>query len=165
LWLLVFIAGSLTERFVMSLRNSPWANGGTAAAALLALASMGGVEMPREIGSTGPGINLRRGWVVGRDNGKDSRKEQPRNAECACGSGRKAKKCCKVQPAKPPEAPQSDLLYQSNAEWNLQGKVTVSTDRHNTQEQAEAVCAGLEREGLGGQGIDFPVRTWVSPVS
>ena len=33
------------------------------------------------------------GHVCGWDNGK-GRKKQPRNAQCLCGSGRKAKHCC-----------------------------------------------------------------------
>ena len=36
------------------------------------------------------------GVCVGRDNGKDPRVEQPRNQPCKCGSGKKAKKCCKT---------------------------------------------------------------------
>lgn len=57
--------------------------------------------------------------------------------------------------------------YQSNAEWppgvcsSMYGD-NISTDQHRAFEEAEAVCRGLEREGFGGQGKHFPVRTWVS---
>ncbi len=34
------------------------------------------------------------GHICGWDNGKPSRKIQPRNAKCVCGSGKKAKHCC-----------------------------------------------------------------------
>ena len=39
----------------------------------------------------------------------------------------------------------------------------VTTDGHDTKEQAEGVCRLLEREGLGGERCHFPVRTWVEP--
>lgn len=51
--------------------------------------------------------------------------------------------------------------FVSNAEWP-NGEVT--TDRHGTREQAQAVCDGLERMGYGGDGLVFPVRTWVEEV-
>lgn len=38
-----------------------------------------------------------------------------------------------------------------------------SMDEHETEEQARAVCLMLERDGLGGDGIDFPLATWVLP--
>lgn len=37
-----------------------------------------------------------RGHVVGSDNGFDRDKKLPRNKPCLCGSGEKAKKCCKI---------------------------------------------------------------------
>lgn len=37
-----------------------------------------------------------RGHICGRDNGKDPKKPQKRNAPCSCGSGKKAKKCCVI---------------------------------------------------------------------
>lgn len=40
----------------------------------------------------------------------------------------------------------------------------VSTDRHTTQEQAQAVCDAIEREGLGGEGIIFPLSTKVVEI-
>jgi hypothetical protein len=39
----------------------------------------------------------------------------------------------------------------------------TTTDLHDTMEQAEAVCRMLEREGLGGERIHFPLKTWVEP--
>lgn len=39
-----------------------------------------------------------------------------------------------------------------------------SDDTHDTKEAAEAVCRLLERRGFGGDGIHFPVRTWVEEV-
>ena len=37
----------------------------------------------------------------------------------------------------------------------------VSKDGHDTYEAAEAVCAMLQKEGFGGEGKQFSVRTWV----
>lgn len=36
-----------------------------------------------------------------------------------------------------------------------------TTDTHLTEAAAKAVCRMLERDGLGGEGKVFPVRTWV----
>lgn len=36
------------------------------------------------------------GICVGRDSGRDPHAEQPRNQPCKCGSGKKAKKCCRT---------------------------------------------------------------------
>lgn len=57
--------------------------------------------------------------------------------------------------------------WQSNAEWDpVHGfPNNTTTDTHDTQEQADAVCRGLKREGLGGERIHFPVRTWSSPIT
>ena len=40
----------------------------------------------------------------------------------------------------------------------------TTTDRHDTKEQAEGVCHLLRRNGLGGERIHFPVRTWTEPI-
>ncbi len=60
--------------------------------------------------------------------------------------------------------------WRSRALWP-EGHVTnrfdgdnTTADRHETREQAEAICARLQREGLGGERIHFPVRTWVEPI-
>jgi hypothetical protein len=37
----------------------------------------------------------------------------------------------------------------------------TTSDEHDTREQAQAVCDMLEREGFGGEGKMFPVKTWV----
>ena len=36
-----------------------------------------------------------------------------------------------------------------------------STDRHLNKEEAESVCRGLERDGLGGNKKVFPIKTEV----
>lgn len=60
--------------------------------------------------------------------------------------------------------------WRSRAEWPA-GHVSnqfegdnSTCDRHDTREQAEGVCALLRREGLGGERIHFPLRTWVEPI-
>ena len=60
-----------------------------------------------------------------------------------------------------------EMVWQSNAEWDHKHgfRNNVTTDTHQTKEQAEAVCRGLKREGLGGERIHFPVRTWVSETA
>lgn len=40
----------------------------------------------------------------------------------------------------------------------------VTTDNHDSKEAADVVCRMLEREGFGGDGQTFPVRTWSEPV-
>lgn len=62
--------------------------------------------------------------------------------------------------------------HQSNALWPDDVRLggydgvygNISTDTHQTREQAEAVCAALERDGLGGDRKRFPLRTWVSGI-
>jgi hypothetical protein len=39
-----------------------------------------------------------------------------------------------------------------------------SSDEHDTFDQAEAVCDMLNRDGFGGEGKIFPLRTYVEPV-
>jgi hypothetical protein len=39
-----------------------------------------------------------------------------------------------------------------------------SDDFHDSREAAEAVCRGLKRRGLGGEGKIFPVSTRVEEV-
>ena len=58
------------------------------------------------------------------------------------------------------------MKWQSNAEWDPKHGFpdNITTDQHNTEGQADAVCRRLQREGLGGERIHFPVRTWVSEV-
>ena len=64
-----------------------------------------------------------------------------------------------------------DIPFRSCAEWP-QGTMNgynneVSTDDHygpDPHGMAVAVCAGLEREGFGGQGKIFPLKTWIEPL-
>jgi hypothetical protein len=58
------------------------------------------------------------------------------------------------------------MSFTSNAKWphlvygGIDGK-GITTDYHDTRGQAEAVCRTLERDGFGGQCVDFPIQTWV----
>ena len=59
-------------------------------------------------------------------------------------------------------------MWTSHAQWPLETYKGmygdgISTDTHQTQAQAEAVCAALRREGFGGEGKSFPLKTWVTP--
>jgi len=40
----------------------------------------------------------------------------------------------------------------------------LTTDTHDTREQADAVCQMLKRDGLGGEGRIFPEETWIEEV-
>lgn len=53
--------------------------------------------------------------------------------------------------------------FTSNAQWpeGLLSGSDFSADSHETLEQAQAVCDMLRRDGLGGEHIHFPVKTWV----
>jgi hypothetical protein len=57
-------------------------------------------------------------------------------------------------------------LFRSCAEWDPQHRFqnNTTTDDHATREQADVVCARLRREGLGGERIHFPKRTWVEAI-
>ena len=59
--------------------------------------------------------------------------------------------------------------WTSNAQWpegsfkrTCSGQ--KSTDFHLTEAAAKAVCNMLERDGLGGEGEIFPLRTWVAKI-
>ena len=59
------------------------------------------------------------------------------------------------------------MEYQSNAEWpegvyKDSFGINVSSDTHSTRDTAVSVCKRLEKEGFGGEGKHFPIRTWVS---
>jgi hypothetical protein len=58
------------------------------------------------------------------------------------------------------------MRWKSFAEWEaVHGFPDNKTfDTHESKEAAEDVCRGLRREGLGGERIHFPVRTWIEPV-
>jgi len=56
------------------------------------------------------------------------------------------------------------MKYLSCAKWppgHTYYRNDTTTDLHDTREQAEAVCKKLEKEGLGGERIHFPLKTWV----
>lgn len=55
------------------------------------------------------------------------------------------------------------MAWKSCAEWEPQHGFpdNTTTDTHDSREAAEAVCRGLQRQGLGGERIHFPVRVWV----
>jgi len=40
-----------------------------------------------------------------------------------------------------------------------------SEDTHETKAQADAVCAALRRDGFGGDGKFFPIRTWTEEIN
>lgn len=58
--------------------------------------------------------------------------------------------------------------WTSNAEWpdsiRLGCTTNASKDYHDSKEFAEAICRRLEREGFGGGGTIFPIRTWVEEI-
>ena len=71
------------------------------AATVAVLGAVGGMDdMTTALGidTSQPALNLYRGRICGRDNGKPAVRTQPRNSPCVCGSGKKAKKCCVVFP-------------------------------------------------------------------
>jgi hypothetical protein len=56
--------------------------------------------------------------------------------------------------------------WRSIAEWDkCHGFYNnMTTDEHETKEQAEAVCKMLERDGLGCERIWFPIKTRVEEI-
>ena len=63
----------------------------------------------------------------------------------------------------------SPLGFRSCAEWPpghiyFAERPNTTTDRHDTREQAEAVCEMLQARGLGGERIHFPVKTWIEEI-
>lgn len=57
--------------------------------------------------------------------------------------------------------------FVSNAQWPLEvyrGEYGdgITSDEHHTREEAQHICNALKREGFGGQGVHFPIRTLVS---
>jgi len=53
--------------------------------------------------------------------------------------------------------------YMSEAIWKdgVLDRVLVTRDTHPTKESADAVCRMLNRDGLGGDGVYFPLSTEV----
>jgi hypothetical protein len=58
--------------------------------------------------------------------------------------------------------------YKSIAEWDYSICIDegneFTIDFHETEEQAQAVCKMLERDGYGGEGKIFPIETWVEKI-
>jgi len=56
--------------------------------------------------------------------------------------------------------------FKSCAEWEAKHGFyeNKTTDTHDTKEAAVSVCRGLERDGLGGEKIHFPLKTWVEEL-
>jgi hypothetical protein len=55
-------------------------------------------------------------------------------------------------------------MWKSNAKWPESCGVVdnVSTDTHDTQEQAIAVCQMMKENGFGGDRKEFPIKTWIT---
>ena len=55
----------------------------------------------------------------------------------------------------------------SHAEWP-EGTATLSWNRtfdhHFTKKEAQSVCDRLNDEGFGGDGLIFPIKTWVTEL-
>jgi hypothetical protein len=61
-----------------------------------------------------------------------------------------------------------DPQYQSCAEWpddlfTAADGTHISTDTHDTEEQAQGVCRMLAKHGFGGFGRK-PLRVWVEKI-
>lgn len=63
-----------------------------------------------------------------------------------------------------------DKTHRSYARWpddtvafSMNG-TQITTNDHNSEEEAQAVCNMLERDGFGGDEKIFPVETWVTPI-
>lgn len=62
---------------------------------------------------------------------------------------------------------EKNMKWKSCAKWSpdvYKYNDCVSTDIHYTKEQAEAICRMLEKMGFGGDGVYFPLKTWVEPA-
>lgn len=64
-------------------------------AGMAAIAALGGMEDMPKVKSIEKHAAIN-GRICGHDMGKDPKKCQPRNSPCACGSGKKSKRCCVV---------------------------------------------------------------------
>lgn len=63
------------------------------------------------------------------------------------------------------------MKYYSCAQWPdgllsfaYENHENTTRDTHKTKEQAEAICKILEKCGLGGERIHFPVKTWIEEI-
>lgn len=64
----------------------------------------------------------------------------------------------------------SKKRFRSHAQWpkgavRQQRAANHTTDGHETEAAAQAVCRMLERDGLGGEGEIFPLKTWTEDLS
>ncbi|MDZ8119532.1 hypothetical protein [Pontiella agarivorans] len=64
----------------------------------------------------------------------------------------------------------NEKRFRSHAQWPegsvMQKKAKDHTmDCHATEAAAQAICRMLERDGLGGEGKIFPIKTWVEDLS
>ena len=59
-------------------------------------------------------------------------------------------------------------MFTSNAKWPesilTNNTHNITTDKHDTLEQAEAVCKMLESDGFGGDKGVFPLKTWTDKI-
>lgn len=66
------------------------------------------------------------------------------------------------------DAPAVDVPHKSIVVWppevSCGNADNSSEDMHRSKEAAEAVCRGVMREGLGGEGKIFPISVRVEPV-
>lgn len=58
----------------------------------------------------------------------------------------------------------SKAYWPKDAGLSLGNTECSSTDTHDTEEQAQAVCSALHKHGFGGEGKIFPVKTVVIPA-
>ena len=58
---------------------------------------------------------------------------------------------------------QSNALWPAGVCYSKWGD-NISTDKHATEEQADAVCDMLKRYGFGGGRRVFPIRVGTSPI-
>lgn len=56
-------------------------------------------------------------------------------------------------------------LFKSCAQWPFTLEVGsedhITKDLHYTRKEAECICSLLEKEGFGGEGKIFPIKTWI----
>ena len=60
-------------------------------------------------------------------------------------------------------------MFSSNAKWPDSVCTcridNVTTDSHDTEEQATAVCRRLKLDGFGGNRLVFPLKTWTEELT
>lgn len=78
-------------------------------------------------------------------------------------------RCSGLRPIEAPSelaGPTGSGRWRSYAKWDhsLGFEEDTTTDSHGSKEAALAVCDILQREGLGGNRVHFPVKTWVAEI-